>query len=567
MTSADPPPQQPPPHERLRPPAAGTLGDEGPSTVDALLRSSKTMLFFRTVGAIAVAAVACLVPEVGPHRFWLAATLIFVCVPLATWLELRFPASENGWSEPLFDLSMVILLVHLVPAMWFTALVIGLIVVQAPSVAESERSYFYYALFATMLTAGMTFAAIVHSVEGWQLPILSMTVLYPSVIYYSYRQTAHANELRDRAISLEGLRRVAGGVAHDFNNLLTSVLGNAELASLELDESHPASEPLADVVNGATRASMLTSRLLALSGRPGHGIAEFDLEEEIHELVGLLEPVLPPGVRVRVDSSLEGGQRVRADRAKLQQLAMNLIINASEALERRPHDVFITLQRSDDRRGERVSILVSDQGVGIRAEDRERIFDPFFSSKERGHGLGLSQAREIAQELGGELAIRSTPGYGTDARLEIPTVAPAGAPPARRAVTPSTRQSDRLALVVDDEAEVRQVASRMLSRLEFQAIEAEDGFRGVELFAERADAIALVVLDVRMPGMSGWQCLQRIRAIRDDVPVIVCSGYDPREQENGLEADGVVRLTKPFRIADLRAATAAIAAAQTPVAR
>ncbi len=150
--------------------------------------SGRTMVFFRSIGAVAIAAVACLVPEVGENRFILAGLLVFVCIPTAIWLERTYPVAETGWSEPLFDLAMVVSLVHLVPDMWFVALVIGLMVVQAPSVGASHVSFLFYSLFAVILTSGMTLAALVHDVQGWALPILAMTVLYPSVIYYAYTQ-------------------------------------------------------------------------------------------------------------------------------------------------------------------------------------------------------------------------------------------------------------------------------------------------------------------------------------------------------------------------------------------
>ena len=177
----------------------------------ALWDGRRSILFFRNIGALGLAMVACLVPEVGPNRFWLAALLVFVCMPAATLLERRYPVADNAWIQPLFDVGVVITLVHLVPTMWFAALVIGLMVVQTPSVAESRHSDAFYALFAVLLTSGMTLAAIVHGVPGWRLPILSMTLIYPSVIYYSHRQRVRANEIRERANAVEGLQLVAGG--------------------------------------------------------------------------------------------------------------------------------------------------------------------------------------------------------------------------------------------------------------------------------------------------------------------------------------------------------------------
>ncbi len=229
---------------------------------ESLWYGERSVLFFRNVAAVAIAVVACLVPEVGPNRFWLAGALVFVCVPAATLLERKLPVAETAWIQPLFDLTVLVVAVHFVPNMWFVALVIGLMVVQAPSVAESRSSAVLYALFASILTVGMTIAAVVHGVPNWELPVLAMVTLYPSVIFYSHRQAIRANETREQAQALEGLRIVSGGVAHDFNNILTGVMGYAELALGELSEADPARGSIGEVLRGPRRARFLYATLL-----------------------------------------------------------------------------------------------------------------------------------------------------------------------------------------------------------------------------------------------------------------------------------------------------------------
>lgn len=507
------------------------------------------MLFFRTVGAIVIAAVACLVPEVGPYRFWVAGILVFFCVPAAIWLEFNYPVAENGWSEPLFDLTMVVSLVHLAPAMWFTVLVMGLMIVQAPSIGMSRSSYLFYSLFALILTVGMTLAALLHDVDGWELPILTMVVLYPSVIFYSHWQARRANEVRDRAKTLEGLSLVAGGVAHDFNNILTGVMGHAELALLGLPEDHPSRESIREVLNGADRASLLSARLLAFSGRNTPSDESLDPELEIRELVALMGPVVADGITIDLVSGLSG-ERVNADRVQLQQVVMNLILNASEATLELPGTVAVALAIEHDATESWLSVTVSDQGVGVPEDSYSKIFDPFYTSKERGHGLGLASADKIVRDLGGEITIESSEA-GTQAVVRLPAL-----PPSEPASEESSAVPHRggVALVVDDEEAVRVMLSRMLAHLDYRVIEAHGGAQAVDLFRESAAEIDLVMLDLRMPGMDGWTCHSAMRQICPQTPIIICSGYNPDESTDRHVDGNTTFLAKPFRLAEVSAA-------------
>ena len=501
---------------------------------------------FRTIGTILIAAVAVTFPEVGANRFWLAAVLCGVCVPGMIWLERRYPMAENGWSEPLFDLAAVVTLVHLVPDMWFVALVIGLMVVQAPSVAQHETSYRVYAGFAALLTVGMTFAALAHGVPDWEIPVLCMTLLYPSVIWYSHQQAMRANEIQRRARAVEGLHLVAGGVAHDFNNMLTTVLGHAEIAQRELDETHPARESVDEVVEATHRAGLLAARLLSFSGRSPANAELLDVDSELRDLVALMQPVVAKGVQLELDADARGAH-VLAERTQLQQVLMNLILNASEATETRPGTVFILTRRVRSGGGrDEIAIQVRDRGVGIPRALQDRVFDPFFSMKERGHGLGLASTRRITDELGGAIELASEVGRGTEVCITLPAEA---APPAEPAdAPPRARVRGGTALVVDDEAAVRSVVGRMLGRLDYRVVEASSGAEAIAWIEAHPSDADLVLLDLRMPGMDGWSCLHELRRVRHDLPVVVCSGYEPEAVGERIDAPGIAVLSKPFRL-------------------
>jgi len=143
-------------------------------------------LFFRIISILLIACLALILPQLGPNRFLLAGILFFFTLPLVILMELRFPVATNGWTEPLHDLLLVVVLVHLVPQVWFAALVIGLMVALSPSIGSNPQGYKFYALLGLMLVAGMSFAAIVHGVHNWVLPIIAIVAIYPSLLYYSY---------------------------------------------------------------------------------------------------------------------------------------------------------------------------------------------------------------------------------------------------------------------------------------------------------------------------------------------------------------------------------------------
>jgi signal transduction histidine kinase/CheY-like chemotaxis protein len=524
---------------------------------DRVWNGRHSVLFFRNVAALAIAVVLCLLPEAGPNRFWVAAFLVFVCIPAATWLELSFPLAETAWIQPLFDLGVLVTVIHVVPSMWFPALVLGLVIVQAPSVAEKRRSDAYHALFAVILTAGMTLAAILHDVPGWRLPVLAMIVLYPPVIYYAHRQATRTNELRDRAAALESLHLVAGGVAHDFNNLLTSVMGHADLALAELDPEDPARASIKEVISGATRASLLSARLLAFAGRDTAKDAPLDLEAEVDEIVTLMRPAVPKGIELELHSALDGA-RVRARPIQLQQIVMNLILNASEAGQTLPSRVRIDLTRAPDPlSGDAwVELCVRDEGVGIPAEFQSRVFEAHFTLKAQGHGLGLASVRAAVAELGGRIEIESVEGAGTLVRVRLPedrSVAPE--PQGQPAMEPGR---DRMALVVDDETTVRALVSRMLQDLGYTVLAASDVPGAIELADKYHAAFDVVLLDLHMPGMDGWECFRYLRALRHDLPVLVCSGHDPSSSNARPDDPWLGYLAKPFRLAALHEALARV---------
>ncbi len=517
--------------------------------IGAWLRGANTYLVFHVIGIVLLSVVAAAFPSVGPNRFVLAAILVFVVAPMVIVVQRRFPTAEHGWSEPLFNVVCISLLVHLVPAAWFGALVVGLLVAAISSIRVQARGYILYAGLNLLLVAGMTIAALVHGVPGWGLPIAAVLATLPCTTFYAYWEYTHVTSLRDRARRVRDLSLIAGGVAHDFRNILTAVSGYAELAKVELPRDHPARASVDELSRGAERASLLAGQLLALSGSETAGIADVNLGEEIHSLTKLLRTVVPKGVDVETDIDARVPLPfVRGYKAELQQVIMNLVLNAAEAsaATRSPVRVGVWYEPCEEGGTGRVVCEIKDRGAGISANHLPKIFDPFFTSKPRGHGLGLTGVHRILSQHQGEIEVESQLGKGTRARFWLPASTSANGSCDN---TLPSRTPGGYALVVDDEGQIRDVLRRFLSRLGYDTFEAEDGVRGVERFREHAESVDFVIMDVRMPRMDGLRCSKLIREIRPDVPIIISTAYAPSPLTDG--PDQMTFLPKPYRYHDL----------------
>ncbi|MCP4872752.1 MAG: response regulator [Proteobacteria bacterium] len=341
---------------------------------------------------------------------------------------------------------------------------------------------------------------------------------------------------------LESLGVLAGGIAHDFNNLLAGIMGNTSLALLELPASLPARELLERAEATAQIASELTRQMLAYSGRGRFVIEQIDLSHLVEEMTRLLEVSLTTRAVVRYEMA-EDLPPVEADPSQIRQVVMNLVTNASEAVQGTSGVIMVRtgLVRADDRYldgywlanelkpGDFVSVEVSDTGRGMPAAVQTRLFDPFFTTKKIGRGLGMAAVLGIVRSHEGSIKVYSEVGQGTTIKVLFPvsprgTIAPAPAPP-----EPPGRMQDALVLVIDDEDTVRTVACQVLERHGCRTVHAADGEAGVGLFRQRPDEIDLILLDLTMPVMDGEEAFRIIRSIRPDVPIIVTSGYNRQD--------------------------------------
>jgi two-component system cell cycle sensor histidine kinase/response regulator CckA len=368
----------------------------------------------------------------------------------------------------------------------------------------------------------------------------------------------------ERAQRLDSLGVLAGGIAHDFNNLLVGVLGNAEM----LRDSMAAADQrdMADaIITAAQRAAALTRQMLAYTGQRDLGKREpVEIGGLVRELRALVGATLSKKAHIEV--AIEPGSVVHGDRATLTQVLMNLLANASDALGDRAGIIEVRARRVSgvDARwdgavgatvgpGDWVLIEVRDTGAGMDESTRNRVFEPFFSTKERGHGLGLPACLGIIAAHGGAVLVETQPGRGSCFSVLLPAShdqrRATPRPVARRATHPCK------VLIVDDEALVRAQLRRSLELRGYTVVEAADGQSGLSAVAETHPD--LVILDMTMPDLDGAEVLRRLRAGGSRVPVIISSGYLDVSLEQRLPAgDFQGFLAKPYGPSDLAAAMA-----------
>lgn len=359
---------------------------------------------------------------------------------------------------------------------------------------------------------------------------------------------------------LESLGVLAGGIAHDFNNILTGVLGNASLASLELPAGSPAQSNLESIRMGALRAADLCKQMLAYSGKGRFVVRKASLNALVEETTQLLRISISKQavLRFNLQPNLPA---VEVDATQIRQVIMNLVINASEAIGLKSGVIGLTtgLTRVDRAylggtilapelpAGTYVSLEVSDTGCGMSAETQSKIFEPFFTTKFTGRGLGLAAVLGIVRGHGGALKVYSEAGRGTTFKLLFPCADGGAETDSAGVATAATWRAHGTVLVVDDEETVRSTAALMLRKMGFDVALAADGREAVQIFAANPTGYALVLMDLTMPHLDGREAYAELRRVRDDVRVVMMSGFNEQEVISQFSGKGLVGfLQKPF---------------------
>jgi PAS domain S-box-containing protein len=365
-------------------------------------------------------------------------------------------------------------------------------------------------------------------------------------------------QLRETA-KLESLGVLAGGIAHDFNNLLTGIIGSASLALESMPEDRRERDLIADVVATGERAADLTRQMLAYAGRGQFVIEPVNVSRLVSEISHLVRMSLPKHVRLTLDLA-PALPAVEADRGQIQQIVMNLVINAAESItaERAGRvDVSTSILEWDARApgafvpaepltpGQYFVLEVRDNGSGIDPSTLPRIFDPFFTSKFTGRGLGLSAVLGIVRAHRGALLVYSEVGKGSRFQVWFPAadyVAREAAPQS----APSRTVGRGTILVVDDEETVRRSAKAALERHGFRVLLADDGARALEVLRTASEPVALVILDLTMPGPSTQATLDSLHAMHPELKVILSSGYNQSDVAPPFGAAARSFLQKPY---------------------
>jgi two-component system cell cycle sensor histidine kinase/response regulator CckA len=381
---------------------------------------------------------------------------------------------------------------------------------------------------------------------------------------YQIRDHLEAEKRKDDQLRqsqrLESIGILAGGVAHDFNNLLTGILGNASLILNDIPTGHPARDRAQAVCDAAQRAADLTRQLLAYSGKGQFIVEPIDLSSLVRDMSQLIGLSIPKGVFLQLDLN-EALPAIEADSSQIQQVIMNLVINGAEAIGTHKQGtvlVHTAVQNIDSEYIERtftpgeiepgryVFLEVQDTGCGMDQSTVARIFDPFFTTKFTGRGLGLAAVLGIVRGHRGALRVYSTPGQGTTFKVLFPATEKVSAKPPSAIESAGQRGSGTI-LVVDDEDVVRKLAKNALERAGYTVLLAESGEAAIDLFNAADEQVSLVLLDMTMPGLNGYETFLQLKRVRPTVKVLLSSGYNELETTRRFSGQGLAGfIQKPY---------------------
>ena len=366
---------------------------------------------------------------------------------------------------------------------------------------------------------------------------------------------------------MESLGLMAGGIAHDFNNKLMAILGNVELILFELPESSPHKDNLEEIKTTCYSAAELCQQLLAFSGKGRFVIESLDISRVVDGIRNLLSLTISKNISLEF-ALAEELPMIEADVIQVRQVVINLVTNASEAMADRSGSIsvrtgslvcdreYLESDLSGDKlpTGNYVYLEISDQGSGMPEATVKKIFDPFFTNKFVGRGLGLAAVMGIVRGHKGAIIVRSEAGKGTTFQILFPTREGSRKNlPEALSKPVKSWQAKGLALVVDDEEIIRKLTSRMLERMGFQVRCANDGREALALYRELASEVVLVLLDLSMPHMGGIETFKKIKEIDDEVRVILASGYSEYEIAYKNTGQGFMGfLQKPFSYQELK---------------
>jgi len=394
---------------------------------------------------------------------------------------------------------------------------------------------------------------VLRGKDGRQIPILKSARRIATgnrqIVVENFQDITEQKRLEEQlrhSQKMEAIGQMAGGVAHDFNNILTVILGNANLLQMKTRGDAALERHLDQIVKAADKATYLTHSLLAFSRRHVVCLAPGQVNEIVRKAEGLLCRLIPEDIELRLVTS--GDHRVKADSVQIEQVIMNLVTNARDAMpcggtvtiatEEVELDAETTPLKGEMEAGRYVLISVSDNGTGMPEEMLQRIFEPFFTTKEtgKGTGLGLSIVYGIVKQHNGYITVQSRPGEGTTFRIYLPSV-PEVEEGTLAEMPVAPPQGTETVLLAEDEPMVRNLTRCVLEESGYTVVEAEDGVDAVEKFVANRERIQLLIFDVIMPRMNGKAAYDRIRELHPEIGALFMSGYtgDYLSSKGGIE--------------------------------
>ena len=367
-----------------------------------------------------------------------------------------------------------------------------------------------------------------------------------------------------QAQKMEAVGRLAGGVAHDFNNLLTSVMGYSDLMLMDLAEDDPFREMLEEIKEGGRRGASLSRQLLAFSRKQILQPVVLDLNRIINEFMKMLERLIGEDVELETVLAPEL-RRVEADPGQMEQVIMNLVINARDAMPDGGELIIETVNANLDedyarehdvrlKPGPYVMLGVSDTGMGMDAETQSLIFEPFFTTKEegKGTGLGLATVYGIVKQSRGYIHVYSEPGQGTTFKIYLPAVEGEAVQVQKEQISTDLTGTETILIVENDDA-LRNLVRKILKLQGYRILDAENGIEALKVSKKHEGRIHLVITDVVMPKMGGRKLVERLRRLRPEMKLVYMSGYtDEAIVHHGVLMPGIEFLQKPFTSASLK---------------
>jgi two-component system cell cycle sensor histidine kinase/response regulator CckA len=379
-------------------------------------------------------------------------------------------------------------------------------------------------------------------------------------IYRDVTERKRVEEQLRRAERMQAAGRLAGGVAHEVNNMMTGVIGFSEFLMRSLEPADPRRTEVTEIIKAGTRAADVTRQLLAFTRQQFLRPEKLSINAVVRDLEKMLRRVLGEDHRLDLALAPEAGE-IRADRGQLEQVLVNLMLNARDAMPSRGRVTIATAvvelddgyaQRHDGvalPRGEYLQLSLSDTGVGMDRDVQARIFEPFFTTKPvgQGTGLGLSTVYGIVKQSDGFVWVYSEPGLGTTFKIYLPRVGASHHPPLPADRTPATTGGAETILIVEDEDLVRALASRSLRERGYRVLEARQGNDALQQLEQEPAQVDLVITDVVMPEMGGRELARRLAGMRPSLPVLFISGYTGEDViQRGLLEPGAPFQQKPF---------------------